>query len=124
MEHIISLYLLLMFLQILHIFEEIGLEAYKVAGGLGKYLGVASILVAVNFLALFLMVQGLTLGYILALFGAVLGIGNGIIHVVGYFKSRSVRGTVGAGVFTGIPFALVGTIVLVQLVQILWNSMP
>jgi hypothetical protein len=116
---IISLYLLLTLVQILHIFEEIGLEAYKMAGSLRKYLFVASLLVSINFFALFLMVHDLSTGYVVAVLGAILGVGNGIIHVAGYLKTRSVRGTVGAGVFTAVPYGLVGAIVLYMLIQVL-----
>ncbi len=50
-------YLLMMLLQIWHIFEEIGLGAYKVAHSLNKYLVAASVLVTINFAAFTLIVQ-------------------------------------------------------------------
>ena len=48
------LFLLLILLQIYHIFEEIAMEAYKLAGSLNKYLLVASVLVTLNVVALYL----------------------------------------------------------------------
>ena len=38
--------------------------------------------------------------------------------MVGYLRSRSFRGTVGAGMFTGIPLALVGGVVLYALIGV------
>lgn len=113
------LFLLLILLQIYHIFKEIAMEAYKLADSLTKYLLVASVLVTINFLALYLLLQDLPAGYLLASLGALIGIGNGLVHVVGYLRSRSFRGTAGAGFFTGIPLALVGGIVLYALIGVL-----
>ena len=112
------LFLLLILLQIYHIFEEIALEAYKLAGSLNKYLLVASVLVTINIVALYLLLRDLPAGYILAALGALIGIGNGLVHVVGYLRSRSIRGTLGAGFFTGIPLALVGGVVLYALIDV------
>ncbi|MFV9675537.1 MAG: hypothetical protein ACNYZI_09175, partial [Anaerolineales bacterium] len=58
-------------------------------------------------------------GYYLAFFGAILALGNGIIHLIGYIKTKSFRGTVGAGVFSGIPLGIIGGIVLINLISIL-----
>ena len=113
------LFLLLSLLQIYHIFEEIAMEAYKLAGSLTKYLLVASVLVTISFVALYLLLRNLPAGYLLATLGALIGIGNGLVHVVGYLRSRSFRGTAGAGFFTGIPLALVGGIVLYALIGVL-----
>jgi uncharacterized membrane-anchored protein len=62
------------------------------------------------------------LGYVLACGGALLGIGNGIVHLVAYLGTRRVRGTVGAGLFTGIPLGLVGGTVLYNLVRFLLGA--
>ena len=113
------LYSLLLLFQFLHILEEIGLEAYREAGSLKRYLKVAGILVVISFVPLFLMLLGISGGRVLGLVGALMAIGNGIVHVVGYLKTRSMRGTVGAGVFTSIPLGVVGLIVLSRLVVIL-----
>ena len=115
-------YVALLLLQMLHILEEIALEAYKVAGSLKKYLLAASVIVTLNYVPLFMMVFDLRLGYVLACAGALLGIGNGIIHLVAYLRTRRVRGTVGAGVFTGIPLGLVGGTVLYSLIRFLLSA--
>ena len=73
MNPILGLYGLLLLLQTLHIFEEIGMEAYKPVGSLKKYLGVASALVVVNYVPLFLMLYAVPAGYWLACGGALLG---------------------------------------------------
>lgn len=120
---VVVLYLLLLLLQTLHIFEEIGLGAYLVEGShaLKKYLITAGVLVVINYLPLFLMLLDFRAGYVLGLAGALLGIGNGVVHVAGYVKTRSMRGTMGAGVMSSIPLAAVGLVVLYQLGSNLWN---
>lgn len=114
-SHIPVLYLGLLVLQFLHILEEIGLGAYRKAGSLKRYLKVAAALVVVNAAPLVLMLLGLRVGYLLGFVGALLGIGNGIVHGAGYLKTRSMRGTLGAGVLSSIPLGLMGIVVLTQL---------
>jgi hypothetical protein len=46
------------------------MEAYKLARSLNKYLLVASVLVTMNFLALYPLLQDLPAGYLLAVIGA------------------------------------------------------
>ena len=111
--------LLLILLQVFHIFEEIAGRAYELAGSLRKYLLVASLLVTLNVLFLALIVLDLRAGYILGLIGSTIAIGNGLAHLIGYAKTRSYRQGIGAGLFTGLPLALVGAAVLVQLVRAL-----
>ena len=62
--------LLLILLQVFHIFEEIAGRAYELAGSLRKYLLVASLLVTLNVLFLALIVLDLRAGYILGLIGS------------------------------------------------------
>ena len=77
------LLLLLILLQIYHIFEEIAMEAYTLAGSLSKYLLVASVLVTLNVVALYLLLRDRPAGYPLAFLGALIGIGNGLVHCGG-----------------------------------------
>ncbi len=70
--NIAYLFLLLILLQIYHIFEEIAMEAYKLAGSLSKYLPVASVLVTINVVALYLLLRDLPAGIPLALVGGIL----------------------------------------------------
>ena len=103
-------YLLMMLLQIWHIFEEIGMGAYKIAHSLGKYLVAASILVTINFVAFTLILMGIRVGYYVGLFASgILAIGNGLVHLFGWLKTRKLRDGIGAGIFTGIPLAIIGT---------------
>jgi len=102
------LYLSMLFLQTVHLFEEIGFRAYEIVGSLNKYLFVASFLVFASYLPLILILLDIKAGYFLAFFSAILTLGNGIIHLLGYIKTRSFRGTVGAGVFSGIPLGIIG----------------
>jgi hypothetical protein len=118
-DQVTVLYLLLLLLQTLHIFEEIGLEAYRQVGSLGRYLAAAAVLVVLNYVPLFLMLLEARAGYILGLAGALFGIANGVVHVAGYLKTRSMRGTLGAGMWTGIPLGLTGAVVLYRLLVIL-----
>ena len=109
----------LILLQIYHIFDEIALEAYKLADSLTKYLLVASVLVTINVVALYLLLRDRPAGYVLAAVGALIGFGNGLVHVLGYLRTRAFRGSAGAGLFTGIPLALVGGIMLHALIHML-----
>lgn len=109
--------LLLILLQVFHIFEEIAGRAYELAGSLRTYLLAASVLVTLNVLFLALIVLDLWAGYILGIVGATIAIGNGLVHLIGYARTGSYRQGIGAGLFTGIPLALVGAAVLVQLVR-------
>lgn len=106
------LYLMMLFLQTVHIFEEIGFIAYEVVGSLNKYLLAASFLVFASYLPLILILLDIKTGYFLAFFAAILALGNGIIHILGYIQTKSYRGTMGAGVFSGIPLGIIGGIVL------------
>lgn len=87
-NHFLILYLIMLFLQTVHIFEEIGFKAYEIAGSLNKYLWVASFLVFASYLPLILILLGVKAGYFLAFFGAALALGNGIIHLIGYKKTN------------------------------------
>ena len=56
------LYIAMLFLQTIHIFEEIAMKAYTLVGSLRKHLVAASILVFLSYLPLLLMVQGIRVG--------------------------------------------------------------
>ena len=109
------LYVSMVFLQTVHIFEEISMKAYELVGSLQKYLRVAVGLVFLSYLPLALILLEVRAGYLIAILPALIALGNGVIHLVGYIKTRSYRGTLGAGVFSGIPLGIVGGMVLVQL---------
>ena len=114
-DQFILLYLVMPFLQTIYIFEEIAFKAYDAIGSLIKYLVVASLLVFLSCLPLFLITQKFRVGYNLGIFSSVHAFGNGIIHIAGFIKTKSFRGTIGAGVFSGIPFGITGLLVFLQL---------
>jgi hypothetical protein len=89
LTNVAYLFLLLILLQIYHIFEQIALEAYKPARSLNRYLLVASVLLTINVAALYLLLRDLLAGYLLAALRALIGIGNGLVHVVGSVRTRS-----------------------------------
>jgi len=108
----------MMLFQIFHIFEEIGFGAYNIAGGLRKYLIVASVLVALNFVAFGLIHLDIKTGFYLGAFSSlVLAVGNGLIHSIGWIKTRTLRDGIGAGIYTGIPLAIIGVVVFIQILQ-------
>lgn len=116
-------YLLMMLLQVWHILEEIGCGAHKVAHTLSKYLFAASVLVTINYVGFALILNGNKAGYFIGLFtSAVLAVGNGIVHVIGYIKTKTVRASLGAGFFTGIPLAIVGGFVFYQIIRFLLGA--
>lgn len=118
---LLILYIIMLFLQTIHIFEEIASKAYELVGSLNKYLLVASVLLFVSYLALILILMEVRLGYLVAVFSALLALGNGIIHLIGYIRTKSYTATLGSGVFSGIPLGIVGGLVLMQLFsQIRW----
>jgi hypothetical protein len=110
-------YLLMTLFQVYHKFEEIGGRAYKLVGSLKKYLIAASVLVTLNVVSLSLIILDLQVGYIVGIVGAAISVLNGVVHLVGYVKTRSFYESIGAGVFTGIPLGIAGVVVLYQLMQ-------
>ncbi len=96
--------LVLVFIQILHIFEEIAMEAYTLIpkGSLSKYLLAASGLVTLSMGTLLLILFELVVGYYFGLVVSVLAIGNFLIHTIGLIKNKKFKGTLAAGFFTGI----------------------
>jgi hypothetical protein len=116
-DPLVSYYLVMIFFQVIHILEEIGFEVYKLVGSLKKYLLVASFLVLLSFTPLLLIVHGVSWSYYLALLPTLIAIGNGLIHIFGLVKTRSFKGTLGAGVFSGVFLAISGVLVFIQLLS-------
>ncbi|NQS92573.1 MAG: hypothetical protein HQ574_09205 [Chloroflexi bacterium] len=86
---LLTYFVIMAFFQALHIFEEIYFEAYLEVGSLKKYLMVASFLVFVTFFPLFLILQQIQWGYYLAFLPALLAMGNGIAHIYGLIKTKT-----------------------------------
>lgn len=112
-------YLIVLLLQTIHIFEEIGMGAYRLAGSLQKYVMVAAVLVSVNYAGAILLVSGFSAGYYPGLLAAVMAILNGLIHLVGFLNSGTYKDSIGAGVFSGVLLAASGIVLLYQLLPVI-----
>lgn len=109
--------LLASFFQILHIFEEIGLNAYKLQKGKnprGKYLRVASILVLLNYLVILFLFMEYKIAYYLAFYTVIISIGNVIAHLILIKKTKEKSGY---GFFSSIPLGIAGIALLFFLVK-------
>jgi len=116
--------LVLVFIQILHIFEEIAMEAYTLIpkGSLSKYLLAASGLVTLSMGTLLLILFELVVGYYFGLVVSVLAIGNFLIHTIGLIKNKKFKGTLAAGFFTGILLGGMGVFTFILLIQVIITS--
>ncbi len=114
-------YALLLIFQLLHIFEEIGMEIYKhkIIESLTKYLRVASGIMCLYILSYLFVVLELEIGTWMGLFCSFMAMGNFLIHTIAYIKIRDIRGTVAAGVFSSIPLGILGGINFVLLIQMI-----
>jgi len=117
-EEFVILYFFLIILQILHIFEEIAMKAYKAMpkGSLNKYLFISAFILSVYMTAFLGIALEMMFGYILVLIGCVMAILNEIVHTVGYIKQKKqkeLKGTLAAGFYSGIPLSLYGIVVLI-----------
>lgn len=88
-QFFITCYLLMLLFQILHIFEEIYTEVYKIKLTLKKYLLSASFVVAVNFFTLVLIILNLKIGFILGGINAFTAVLNAVIHIIVQIKIKS-----------------------------------
>ena len=115
---IIIWFLFLLLFQILHIFEEISMEAYKVSklDNLNKYLIVASVIVIVTISTLVGIVLDTQIGYILGVGVSLLALSNCIVHSVGLIRLKKMRVTIAAGFYTGIPLGILGVLCFIQVV--------
>ena len=116
--------LVLVFIQILHIFEEIAMEAYTLIpkGSLSKYLLAASGLVTLSMVTLLMILFELVVGYYFGLVVSVLAIGNFLIHTIGLIKNKKFKGTLAAGFFTGILLGGMGVFTFILLIQVIITS--
>ncbi|MHA1718168.1 MAG: HXXEE domain-containing protein [Promethearchaeota archaeon] len=114
-------YSFLLIFQILHIFEEIGMEIYKIniISSLKKYLRGASVIMSIYIISYLLIALDLKFGIWLGLFCSTLAMGNFLIHTIGYIKFREFRGNIASGVFSSIPLGILGGINLYFLLKIL-----
>jgi len=108
-------YLVMLFFQTLHIFEEIKYEAYQEIGSQEKYLMASSFLVFFYYFPLFVIQLNYNWGYYVAFLPAILAIGSGFMHVYNMIKNRKERGAIAAGVFSGGFLAFAGIAVLINI---------
>jgi hypothetical protein len=122
-QMLILSYIAFIWMVILHTFEEIscdimGLELGPIKVTKNRYLLGASFISTLNFGTLALLTLGLPAGYYLGLFtSSVFGILQALVHTIGYFKEGKKPRKFGAGFYSSIPLALIGIIVLIQLIQ-------
>ena len=122
---LILTYIIFIWAVILHTFEEIAcgimeLELGKIKVTRNKYLFAASGISTLNLGTLALLILGIPAGYYLAIFtSAVIGILQAVIHGIGYLREGKKARGVGSGFYTSIPLAIVGLIVLLQIIQII-----
>lgn len=124
-EHttILLAYALFIWLVVLHTFEEIASGIFDLQLGHIKlekkrYLLAASGISTLNMGTLVLLILGLPAGAFFGLFTtAILGVVQGVVHTVGYFREgRKARG-LGAGFYSAIPLAVVGAVAFYLLLQ-------
>ena len=110
-------------LQVVHCFEEIGMNAFLLykkrfpKNPRGVYLRAATVLVALNFAVMLTLLYGLPAAPYLCFYTVYVSLANGIIHVAGWIKTKAYMGTAGAGVFSGIPLGVAGAVLLVVLIS-------
>jgi hypothetical protein len=119
--NIIFLVLITTFFQILHCFEEIGMDAYEIVPKAGNkrgyYLRAASVLIGLNFIIISMLLFEIKFAYYLTFYTVIISIANTLIHIFGYIKTKSYRATLGSGVFSGIPLGLSGLVLLFFLLK-------
>ncbi len=122
---LILTYIIFIWVVILHTFEEIAcgimeLELGKIKVTRNKYLFAASGISTLNLGTLILLILGIPAGYYLAIFtSAVIGILQAVIHGIGFLREGKKARGIGSGFYTSIPLAIVGLIVLLQIIQII-----
>ena len=114
-------FLLLLLIQILHIFEELGMEIYQIKEFLTikKYLVVSSIITSISMLTYIAIILELVIGYVFGIFVSIFGILNFIVHTVGFIMKKKAKGTIAAGFYTGIVLGIFGSVNLFLLIQLL-----
>jgi hypothetical protein len=119
------LYILFIWLVIIHTFEEISQDIFDVTLGRlklssKKYLVGASIITTVNLGTLSLLVVGSQWGLYLGIFTSlVIGVLQALVHTIGYFKASRKPENLGAGFYSSLPLAAVGGVLLYHIFQAL-----
>ena len=114
-------FLLLLLMQVLHIFEELGMEIYKIKEFLTikKYLVASSIITSISMLTYIAIILELVIGYVFGIFVSIFAILNFIVHTIGFIMKKKTKGTIAAGFYTGIVLGIFGSVNLFLLIQLL-----
>ncbi len=122
-QTIILLYILFIWMVVLHTFEEIYQEIFETTVGRikmtrKKYLIGAGIITTVNLGTLSLIVSGSNIGLYLGIFtSATIGILQAPIHAFGFFREGKKAKKLGAGFYSSIPLAITGCVLLITILK-------
>lgn len=114
-QYLLSVFLAMIFFQILYVFEEIRHEAYTEMGSLNTYLLSASFLIFLYFLPLVVIVLEMRWGVYVAFLPTLLSIGNGGAHLFRLLKDKSIRESWIIGLFVGGFLILTGILTFLGL---------
>lgn len=114
-------FLLLLLMQVLHIFEELGMEIYKIKEfmTIKKYLAASSIIMSISMLTFIAIILELVIGYVFGICVSIFGILNFTVHTVGFMMKKKTKGTIAAGFYTGIVLGIFSSVNLFLLFQLL-----
>jgi hypothetical protein len=121
-QTIILLYLLFIWLVVLHTFEEIAqgifeLRTERIKLTKKKYLLVASLITTLNLSTLACLVSGYQIGlYLAILMTSIFGILQFVVHAFGFIKEGGKARNIGAGFYSSIPLSMVAATLLYFLV--------
>jgi hypothetical protein len=121
-QTIILLYLLFIWLVVLHTFEEIAqgifeLRTERIKLTKKKYLLVSSLITTLNLSTLACLVSGYQIGlYLAILMTSIFGILQFVVHAFGFIKEGGKARNIGAGFYSSIPLSMVAATLLYFLV--------
>jgi hypothetical protein len=124
-ESLLYIYILFIWLVVLHTFEEISQNIFDLKVGpikitKKKYLFVASLISTINLGTLALLVAGNRAGLYLGVFtSSIIGIAQGIVHTIGFIKENRKPKGFGAGFYSSIPLSIIGLVLLYKIIQIM-----
>jgi len=118
-------YIAFIWMVVLHTFEEISCGIMELQLGhikmtKNRYLLAASAISTINLGTLALLMLGVPTGYYIGIFTfAIFGVIQAVVHGVGFIRENKNARGMGAGFYSSIPLAIVGLIVLIQIIRIL-----
>lgn len=119
------LYILFIWLVVIHTFEEIsqdvfGLQIGPIKASRKKYLFGASMISTINLGTLALIVCGNKLGLYVGIFtSSIFGIFQALVHTIGFIKEGGKPEKLGAGFYTSLPLAIGGAVLLYNILQVI-----